>query len=551
MIRNDRISEWAAWGRPEDAPSLADRPALLAYLNEELGKLDVPVPPLPLELVKVPTSRLSPAARQALLDAVGGDRVDDSASGRAAHSVGKSYRDMLAACSGRLACTTDAVVYPGDEPDVLAVLTAASDHDLAVVPFGGGSSVVGGVEPRCGKHHAAITLDLMDLNGVALDATSQLAEIGAGAFGPDIERALAAQGYTLGHFPQSFEFSTFGGWVATRGAGQQSTAYGKIEDIVQAVRIATPRGVIATRCVPASATGPSVLQQIVGSEGTLGVITSGTARVRPLPDRRRFRAWFLPDWSRAVSFVRDLLQAGVRPAVVRLSDPEETRWLLKTASQTGGLIRRIGKTYIRHAIRARRFDPDQICLCLLGFEGPADGVRLACRSAAQVAGRYRAVGLGSAPGRSWERDRFTLPYLRDDLMARGVMVDTLETATTWRNLERLDRAVRDAITAATQASGSRGTVMAHVSHVYATGASLYYTFLARRQTGHEMDQWQAIKTAATQAIIDHDGTLSHHHGIGYEHLPLAAEHGPLAVEGLQALKAAFDPDGLMNPEKLI
>ncbi len=550
-MRNHRISAWAAWGRPDEAPSLADHPSLSAYLTDRLGALDSPRAPMSLDEIRVPPSRLSVAEREALTAVVGEDRVEVDDAGRAAHSVGKSYRDMVAAQTGRLAHVTDAVVYPRNEQDVTAVLAAAASHDLAVVPFGGGTSVVGGVEPRTGQHHAVVTIDLMDLNGVRVDRTSLLAEIGAGAFGPEIEQALSAEGLTLGHFPQSFEFSTFGGWVATRGAGQQSTRYGKIEDMVESVRVATPEGVIATRLTPASAAGPSLLQQIVGSEGILGVITSATARVRPLPARCRFQGYFLPDWSAGIGFARDLLQSGVGPAVVRLSDAEETAWLMKTSSGGQGLVRRLGRVYVQRAIRRRGFDRGRVCLCLLGLEGLASEVGAARGEVKDRARRHRAIALGSSPGQSWQRDRFRLPYFRDELMACGVMVDTLETATTWHNLERLYQGVREAIEAAIRDGGTPGAVMTHVSHVYATGASLYYTFLARQRPEDEIAHWQAIKTAATRAIVEHEGTLSHHHGIGYEHLPLSAEHGSLAVEVLRSLKSAVDPAGLMNPEKLL
>ena len=550
-MHNERICEWAAWGRSEHALKLDDRPSLLAHLTEQLGPLDEPCPPVSAARVEVPPCRLTDDDRQVLVDLVGPDRADHTASARVLHSVGKSYRDMLSARRGELSHVTDVVVYPRSEEDVVGVLAVAGERDLAVVPFGGGTSVVGGVEPRMGRHRGVVTLDLMDLDNVRLDETSHLAEIGAGAFGPQIEQALAARGYTLGHFPQSFEFSTFGGWLATRSAGQLSTRYGKIEEMVRAVRLATPRGMIATRRVPASATGPSVLQQIVGSEGVLGVITSGTAHVRPLPETVRFQGYFLPDWPDAIGFVRDLLQAGVTPSVVRLSNPSETRWLLKSSAGDAGLVQRIGKAVIQRTIRARGFEADRLCLCLLSFEGPPQRVRLACEEATHAARRCRAIRLGGSPGRSWQRDRFTLPYLRDELMARGVMVDTLETATTWSDLERLDDAVHESIGAAMSAGGTRGAMMAHVSHVYPTGASLYYTFLARQQADDPLGQWQAIKTAATRAIVDHGGTLSHHHGIGYEHQPLSAEHGPLAVDALRAVKATVDPDALMNPEKLL
>lgn len=550
-MHNDRISTWARWGRSRDALRLDERPALVAFLAEQLGGLGEVVEPVPLESLDLLPSRLSVPARQALADALGAERVSDAAADRAVHSVGKSYRDMLAARRGVLTHVTDAVLYPRHEQDVVGVLAAARKHDLAVIPFGGGTSVVRGVEPRRGSHQAVVTLDMKDMNEIRLDPASNLADIGAGAFGPEIERALAAKGFTLGHFPQSFEFSTFGGWLATRSAGQASTRYGKIEDIVRAVRLATPAGLVVTRRVPASASGPSVLQHVIGSEGVFGVITSGTARVRPIPETIGYWGCLLPEWSRAIAFVRDLVQSGVVPAVVRLSNADETRWLMKTSSQKKGLVQRLGKAYIQRAVRRRSVSPDRVCLCILSFEGSRDAVRLALRCAKEHGRRRRAVGLGSAPGRSWERERFALPYLRDELMARGVMVDTLETATTWGNVERLDGAVREAIDAGIEAGGTRGAVMVHISHVYETGSALYFTFIARQQAGNELAQWQTIKTAATRAILDHGGTLSHHHGIGYEHRPLEAEHGPVAVEALRAFKASVDPTGVMNPEKLL
>jgi alkyldihydroxyacetonephosphate synthase len=246
-MHNDRISRWAGWGRAADALRVEDRPNLLAFLVEQLGDLGEIEQPATPESITLPPSRLTDAAKQALAGAVGAERIDDSAVDRAVHSVGKSYRDMLAAWRGELTHATDAVVYPRNEQDVVDVLAVASAHDVAVVPFGGGTSVVGGVEPRGGRHQAVVTLDMRDLCEVEIDHTSHLADIGTGAFGPEIEQALSAEGFTLGHFPQSFEFSTFGGWIATRSAGQASTHYGKIEDIVEAVRLATPTGVVVTR----------------------------------------------------------------------------------------------------------------------------------------------------------------------------------------------------------------------------------------------------------------------------------------------------------------
>lgn len=550
-MRNDRISDWAVWGRADQAMRLEDRPKLVDFLHQQLGPLAEPQPPVALGDVLIPATRLGESDLAALSDIVGPDNATVDHDERVVHSVGKSYRDMLTARAGRLDRVTDAVVFPDDEAEVASVLALASSRGWTVVPFGGGTSVVGGVEPLSDDERPVVTLDLVRLNHVTLNDESHQADIGAGAFGPDIEARLGAAGFTLGHLPQSFEFSSLGGWVATRGAGQQSTHYGKIEELVQAVRLATPKGVIATRNVPASAAGPDLVQQIVGSEGTLGVITSATVRVRPVSSARQYRAYFVPDFRTGCTLIRNLLQADIEPAVVRLSDAEETRWLLKTSNQPQTLVRSAGKVAIQWLMKRRGFDLDKVCLCLLSFEGSYQQVDCTVREADKIAQRYNALSLGASPGESWERDRYKLPYLRDELMARGIMVDTLETATTWDNLQRLETEVRSAIQAGLGKMADRSAVMVHVSHVYPTGASLYYTFVAPQQAGKELDQWLAVKQAATRAIVTGGGTLSHHHGIGYEHLPLSAEHGELAVEALRTLKTSLDPERIMNPGKLL
>lgn len=478
----------------------------------------------------------------------GGVSVDDR--DRLMHSFGRSYRDLLAARRGSVDRATDAVVYPGDESQVVDILEIAERFGFAVIPFGGGTSVVGGVDPQTGRQQAVVTLDTRRLDGVTIDTASHQAEIGAGVIGPDLERTLQAAGFTLGHFPQSFEFSTFGGWIAPRGAGQQSTRYGKIEEIVQAVRVVTPRGTVVTRNAPASATGPSMLQYAIGSEGTLGVIVSATAHIRPLPAAKRYAAFLLPNFESGCEMLRQFEQTELPLAVVRLSDAEETRWLFKSAHSEPSLGRRIGRWVVDRSMRRGGYDASQTCISIVSFEGDPPVVRLAVRSARAMARRHRAIYLGSSPGKSWERDRFRLPYLRDELIARRLMVDTLETATTWTNLPKLYAAVMGALRDAMAAAGPPGVAMCHLSHLYPTGSSLYFTFLARQVVGRELEQWQHVKNAATAAILAAGGTVSHHHGIGNEHLPLEAEHGAAAVAGLAAVKAALDPAGIMNPGKL-
>lgn len=556
-MSRDRLCRWAGWGRDAEAMSLAEHPKLVAHLRSCLGDLpDAGVEAAPISSLEVAPGKLGEEAVAEFVAAVGDEGLRTDAEDRIRHSFGKSYRDLVRARSGAVDRITDAVIYPTDAESVARVLDIAGRHGVAVIPFGGGTSVVGGVEPRVGEPDrkdacgATITLDTRWMNGIELDEDSQLAEVGAGVMGPDLEEALGAHGYTLGHFPQSFEFSTMGGWVAARGAGQQSTRYGKIEEMVQSVRLVSPAGEIVTRNVPATAAGPGIVQQFVGSEGTLGVITSATVRIRPKAESMRMEAFLFGDFEYGCHAMRRLEQAGLPLSIVRLSDAEETRWLSQAAESSPSLVGRIGRAVVERMIRRRGYDRERLCLALVSMEGDRAAVAAGMRRGRRIIASCGGIALGMSPGKNWFRDRFRHPYLRDELIARGVMVDTLETATTWSNLPVLYAGVRDALSESMEEAGREGVVLCHLSHIYPTGSSLYYTFMAKQVPGEELRQWQRIKDAATAAIVAGGGTLSHHHGIGYEHAPLAAENGPLAVKALAAAKRELDPTGIMNPGKL-
>ncbi len=395
---------------------------------------------------------------------------------RVGHAAGRSYPDLVRLRSGTGLAAPDAVLMPRSAEQVRAVLETCARERIAVVPFGGGTSVVGGVEPLREGLEAVVSLDLGALDRVVeVDRKSLTATLEGGLFGPAAEARLAEQGLTLGHFPQSFEFSTVGGWVATRSAGQASTGYGRIDELVEGVTLAAPVGDLTTLAVPATAAGPQLRELVVGSEGVLGVITSATLRVRPAPERRRYEGWSFRDFAEGVDALRVMEQADASPDVARLSDEHETRMSLALAS-TGSRIERLGRAYLR----ARGHEGG--CLAIMGFDGDPDDVeRRRVRSAALL----RAGGglaLGSRPGEAWLRGRFAAPYLRDHLLDRNVMVETLETATTWSNVERLYAAVGGALRDSLSARGTPPLVMCHVSHLYRSGCSLYFTFLARQET---------------------------------------------------------------------
>jgi alkyldihydroxyacetonephosphate synthase len=469
--------------------------------------------------------------------------VRDDREARVLHAAGKSTPDLVRQRAGDAENAPDAVLYPRSHDEVRAMLDACGRGGIAVVPFGGGTSVVGGVEPLRADFAAVVALDLSGLDKlVSVDERSLTAVIEAGVSLPEAERLLGERGLTLGHFPQSYEYATVGGCVATRSAGQASTGYGRIDELVLGVRMAAPVGDVDLRPMPASAAGPDLRELVVGSEGALGVITSSALRVRPIPAVKRYEGWMFPSFGEGAECFRALEQAGAAPDVARLSDEEETRLSMALAG-TGGAKGALAGAYMR----ARGVAGGCIAIC--GWEGDAEDVGRRRFRTTSLLRRHGAVPLGASPGRAWVRGRYHGPYVRDHLLDRGVFVETLETAAQWSSLFGLYRAVGSALRGAL---GPRSLVMCHVSHLYPSGASLYFTFLARARPGEELDQWRAAKSAATDAIVDAGGTITHHHAVGRDHAPwLVREVGDPALSALRAVKADLDPAGIMNPGKLL
>ncbi len=535
---------WWGWG--EDGHAVTLPPAAEALLGEGLGADPAARrPPVALNDVSLPDSRLPAAARERLVAAVGAEQVGDSREDRIGHAVGRSYPDLVRIRSGDASSAPDAVVRPGSAEQVAAVLAACAEHRVAVIPFGGGTSVVGGVEPVRDGMDAAVSLNLGRLTSmVEVDRTSLTARLDAGLFGPEAERRLAAEGVTLGHFPQSFEYSTVGGWVATRSAGQASTGYGRIDELVEGVRFVSPAGEIGTRAVPASAAGPSLRELVVGSEGVLGVICEATVRVRPAAAFRRYEGWSFASFGEGCDAFRVMEQAEASADVNRLSDEAETSLSMAMAS-SGSRAEGLGKRYLR--LRGH----ERGCVAILGFEGEEEEVERRRRHTAGLLRAGGGISVGTRPGEAWLRSRYAGPYLRDELLDRRVMVETLETATSWANLGTLHGAVGDALRTALGERGTPPLVMCHVSHLYPSGASLYFTFLAR-QEDEALDQWRAAKTAASEAIVAGGATITHHHAIGRDHRQwMRAEVGELGIELIRAAKDRLDPAGIMNPGKLL
>lgn len=524
--------KWNAWGDPAAAKPLSD--GIKTLLKQALGVDGAATPDLEADDVTLRPSALSDADREELAAIVGADycRVDDR--GRLLRAGGKSTLDLLRRKDSGVQDAPDAVLLPKHDDEIAAILRYCSAHGIAIVPFGGGTSVVGGLDPIRGDFGAVISLDLRRLTELhSLDEVSGEAELGAGLTGPEAERLLGERGFSLGHFPQSFQYATIGGFAATRSSGQDSAGYGRFNDMVRGLRTVTPAGVLDLGRAPESAAGPDLRQLMIGSEGVFGIITRVRVKVHPVPAATTYEAWSFPDFATGADALRAVVQTGAGPTVIRLSDEAETGVNLATTES-------IGEEQITGG-----------CLAITAFEGTAAHVEsrhAETRAVLQAAG---GTSLGEGPARAWEHGRFNAPYLRDSLLSAGALCETLETATNWSNVPALKAAVTEALTKSLGESGTPALVLCHISHVYPTGASLYFTVVAG-QRGNPIEQWHKAKTAASEAMMRTGATITHHHAVGADHRPwMRDEVGELGVEVLRAVKATLDPAGILNPGKLI
>lgn len=518
------------WGNPA---TTVDLPEAAAAALGHLGVRAPDKPPVALDDAELPASGLPAAVVEELTALLGGDHLSTEAAERVRHTRGWSTPDLLRLRAGDAADAPDAVAYPGSHDDVLELLRICSQHRVAVVPFSGGTSVVGGLTPDRSGYAGVIALDLDGLDRlVRLDPVSRTATLEPGLRGPQAEKLLNARGFTLGHFPQSYEGASIGGYAAARSAGQASAGYGRFDEMVVGLVLATPRGTVTLGTAPMSAAGPDLRQLILGSEGAFGVITSVTVRVRPVPETRVYDGWRFGSFDEGAAALRALAQDGPSPTVLRLSDEVETA--VNLADPDGALGGGPGG-----------------CLAIAGYEGATAEVAARREAASAVLARLGGDNLGTEPGEAWRSGRYRGPYLRDPLLDAGALVETLETATFWSGLSALRSTVTEALTSALSAQSTPPVVLCHLSHVYETGASLYFTVVCA-QTPDPIAQWQTAKQAANRAIREAGATISHHHGVGTDHrIPYAEEIGPLALESLRAVKSTLDPARILNPGILL
>ncbi|MFT5482531.1 MAG: alkyldihydroxyacetonephosphate synthase [Halieaceae bacterium] len=530
------MRHWNGWGIVNSEYTTEFGEGAFAMMEALIG----PAAPLPCAdldqvIAKVPKTRLPEHPL-----------VDLGCESRLRHARGQSLPDVMSMQGGEVDTFPDGVALPTSNHEVRELLQYAEKNGASVIPYGGGTSVAGHINPEAGEK-PVLTIDMSNMNQlIELDRESNIATFGAGTPGPLVEEQLQREGYTLGHFPQSWELSTVGGWVASRSSGQQSLHYGRIEQLFAGGWMETPVGALEMPTIPASAAGPDVREMILGSEGRMGVITEVNLRVSPLPEQESFNVVFFPSWDAGLSAARKLAQGKVQLSMVRLSNEMETISLLQIgdASALADLESHLADQGVGAGMVMMTF----------GVTGSIGQCRSAMEITQEICSGFEGVAGGREFGEKWAHGRFRAPYLRDPLLRAGYAVDTMETAVDWVRVTDTMNTMEDAIRAAGTDLGEQVHVYTHLSHVYNQGSSIYTTYVFRCADSYAdtLDRWSKLKSAGAEAIVDCGGTISHQHGVGSDHRAyITAEKGPLGIAAIRSLCQLFDPDMQMNPGKLL
>lgn len=555
--------KWWGWGEPGIMYRHDNKPDFAPFVKE---KIDVDVAKSPAVSLRfddvfgdspdktpIPAPNIDSALREHLEKAIGEKWVIEDGETRVIHTFGKSLRDLVRLRKGDFGRLPDLVLYPGNEAEVEEIMNAALSYDAVLIPFGGGTNITGSLEVARTEKRTVLSVDLQRMGKViAIDTTSQQARIEAGALGPDLEEQLNVQGWSLGHFPDSFTHSALGGWIATRSSGMQSDKYGDISQITKAVRVVTPQGMLATRAVPSTAAGPSIREMILGSEGRLGIITEATVQVHRLPEKRTILGYIFPTWKAGLECLREVAASDAQIFVARLSDANETAFSFATQKKKGfkGWVQATG---LARLLKIKSIDSSTMCLSFIGFEGSRAHVALQRQLVGRIVKQHGGLCVGAKPGELYDQKKFDTPYIRDFLLDIGILADVSETAAPWSELHRVHQGVHERVKTTFDELGIKGYVMCHLSHTEHTGACLYFTFaLAARADRPEIEQYDAVKHAAQQAFIDLGATLSHHHAVGREHAEwLEPDISAPGVNMLRSLVVGVDPGNNLNPGAIV
>ncbi|ROZ61509.1 FAD-binding oxidoreductase [Kocuria soli] len=554
---NVKHQKWWGWGEENVFFTYENKPAFAPIVKRAVG---IDLRPRERDTVdfgtaQVPASRITDAQLAALQGISGAENTLTDDHDRVIHWAGKSVTDIIKTLQNRFDRVPDVVVYPGSEDEVQALVDAAVELDLVLIPFGGGSSISRSLQARPEETRTVVSVDLGRLNQVLeIDETSGLARIQAGVLGPDMEEQLNARGWTLGHFPDSFNHSTLGGWAATRSSGMQSDKYGDIAEIIRGMNVVRPGGIVRLRPLPSTSTGPSLREMFIGSEGRLGIITEVWVQIHRQTEAREVIAYMFPTWQQGLTAMRHIHESEVHTTFARISDARETEFSLATQKAPTSLKKTVsakGQDALWALMRKRGWDTDAMCIAYVCFEGTKQDVLRKKRRVSGIVHKQGALILGSGPGALYDQKKFDTPYLRDFLLEQGVIGDVSETAAPWAKLTTVHKNVYDAAQSAFDELGKTGWIMSHMSHSYHSGACLYFTF-AFEYSDDVDHEYALVKTRIQQAFIDSGGTLSHHHGVGAEHSPWMEQD--VSEGGVQLLRGLFqiaDPGENFNPGKVI
>jgi len=547
--------KWWGWGNEGVGFHHEDKPGFAPFVQYAVG-LDLSTATRAGEPafsdLKIPKSNAKATFTKSLAAIVGADNVTTDDMDRVVHTYGKSIRDLMRIRGNMILRAPDVVVYPADEAEVQAIVDAAVAADAVIIPFGGGSNIGGSLEPIPAEKRTVVSLDLGRLRKVIdIDTDSGLARIQAGSQGPDLEEQLNKQGWTIGHFPDSFTHSTVGGWVATRSSGMQSDKYGDIADIARGLRVVRPGGVLVLRPLPSTSSGPSVREMILGSEGRLGVITEVTVQVHRVPEKRNIYAYFFPNWKAGIAAMQEIAESDAAPSITRISDAKETGFTLATSKERKGFSKFTAETVLPGLMKRKGWNLDDICISFIGYEGSVSHAKRQKKLVDAIIKKHGGMGVGEGPGILYDQKKFDTPYLRDFLLDMGAAGDVSETAAPWSKLVGVHAAVHEAAQKAYDEIGIKGWIMSHMSHSYHSGACLYFTF-AFVFDKDPIGEYNTVKNAIQQAFVDNDATISHHHGVGREHSAwLSEDISPEGVKIMTALFEGADPGSNFNPNKIL
>lgn len=554
MVDGVKQQKWWGWGVEGRTFKFDDKPKFPAFVNDAIGvDITKPAPGVAkFEDLDVPASQLPEELRARLVNIVGNEYVVVDDEMRVIHAFGKGVRDLVRVRRGDFGRIPDVVVYPGSEDEVCALVDSVVAADGVLIPYGGGSNIVAALEACPDETRPVISVNLGRMNKVLeIDEVSGLARIQAGVLGPDMEEQLNAKGWTMGHFPDSFIWSTLGGWIATRSTGMQSDKYGDIADITRGLRMVMPGQVLELHPLPSYSSGPSVREMVLGSEGRLGIITEAWMNVHRQPEVREIQAYFFPNYDAGLECCREITESDVSPMMMRVSDAKETKFTMANGKASKG-IAALGSKVIQKMMVRKGWDLDQICLSFMGFEGSKAHVAHTKKLVAKFIKRHGGMAVGSGPGKLYDQKKYDVPYIRDFLLDRGIPADVSETATPWAYTKQIHDNTVAAAERAFEETGHRGFIMCHLSHSYHSGACQYFTFAIADGSDTSLDSYDHVKRAVQTSFMENHGTVSHHHGVGEEHSPwMEADISAAGVFIQRKLFEGVDPGQHLNPGKIV